>query len=121
VLTEHYSALGPEVLHGAGGEPLGERNTALVQHLLSFDSIVVAGQAKSHCVAWTVADLLRDAPEAAPRLYLIEDCSSAVVVPGVVDYTEEAEASYERFARAGAHVVRSTERVSTWPGSLGAS
>jgi nicotinamidase-related amidase len=121
VLTEHYSALGPEVLRGAGGEPLGERNTALVEHLVSFDSILVAGQAKSHCVAWTVADLLRDAPEAAPKLYLLEDCSSPVVVPGVVDYTEDADASYGRFARAGAHVVRSTEPVSAWPGPLGAS
>jgi nicotinamidase-related amidase len=119
-LTEHYSALGPEVLHGAHGEPLGERNTALVERLLSFDAIVVAGQAKSHCVAWTVGDLLRDAPEAAPRLYLLEDCSSPVVVPGVVDYTEDADAAYERFAEAGAHVVLSTDPISAWAGPFGA-
>ncbi|HSI97190.1 MAG TPA: hypothetical protein VK926_02425 [Gaiellaceae bacterium] len=118
-LTEHYSVLGPEVLRGGHGERLGERNTALVQHLLGFDAVVVAGQAKSHCVAWTVEDLLSDAPEIASRLYLLEDCSSPVVVPGVVDYTDDADAAFARFAEAGAHIVRSTERIASWPRSLG--
>jgi hypothetical protein len=31
-----------------------------------------------------------------------------VVVPGVVDYTEEADAAVERFRDAGRHVVRWT-------------
>jgi nicotinamidase-related amidase len=116
-LTEHYSVLGPEVLQGPAGEPLGARNTALVEHLLGFDAVLVAGQAKSHCVAWTVADLLRDAPEIAPRLYLLEDCCSPVVVPGV-DYTEDADAAFARFGDAGAHVVRSTEPIASWPGPI---
>ncbi len=120
-LTEHYSALGPEVETGARGERLGERNVALVAHLAGFDAVLVAGQAKSHCVAWTVEDLLADVPDLAPRLYLLEDCSSPVVVPGAVDYTEDADAAYARFAEAGAHVVRSTEPVASWPGPLGAA
>jgi nicotinamidase-related amidase len=117
-LTEHYSVFGPEVLRGADGEPLGERNTALVQMLLEFDAIVVAGQAKSHCVAWTVEDLLSDVPEIAARLYLLEDCTSPVVVPAV-DYTEDADAAFDRFAGVGAHVVRSSEPIASWPGPLG--
>jgi nicotinamidase-related amidase len=117
-LTEHYSALGPEVERGVRGERLGERNTALVEYLRGFDAVVVAGQAKSHCVAWTIDDLLADASEIASRLYLLDDCSSAVVVPGAVDYTDEADAAFARFAEAGAHVVRSTDRVSTWPGPI---
>jgi nicotinamidase-related amidase len=109
-LTEHYSALGPEV----GGQP----NLALVEHLRSFDAIVVAGQAKSHCVAWTVDDLLRLAPELAPRLYLLEDCTSPVVVPGAVDFTPQADAAFARFARAGVHLVRSTEPMERWTGMM---
>jgi nicotinamidase-related amidase len=116
-LTEHYSVLGPEVLRGSAGEPLGERNTALVAYLLGFDAVIVAGQAKSHCVAWTIGDLLSDAPEIASRLYLLEDCSSPVVVPGVVDYTDDADAAFARFAEAGAHIVRSTEPIESWPGT----
>jgi nicotinamidase-related amidase len=118
-LTEHYSVLGPEVLAGADGEPLGERNVALVRHLLGFDAVVVAGQAKSHCVAWTVADLLADAPEVASRLYLLEDCSSPVVVPGVVDYTDAADSAFADFAGRGAHRVRASEPIGSWPGPLG--
>jgi nicotinamidase-related amidase len=115
-LTEHYSVLGPEVLRGSRGEPLGERNTKLIEYLLGFDAVIVAGQAKSHCVAWTVEDLLDDAPDIGSRLYLLEDCTSPVVVPGAVDYTDDADAAFVRFAEAGAHIVRSTEPVTSWPG-----
>jgi nicotinamidase-related amidase len=118
-VTEHYSVLGPEVLRGPRGEELGVRNTALVEHLRAFDAVLVAGQAKSHCVAWTVEDLLRDAPQIAERLYLLEDCTSPVVVPGI-DYTDDADAAFARFADAGAHVVRSTDPVASWPEPLGA-
>jgi nicotinamidase-related amidase len=114
-LTEHYSALGPEV----GGEPSSaSTNRALVEHLRSFDAVLVAGQAKSHCVAWTVEDLLRLEPELASRLYLLEDCTSPVVVPGTVDFTGEADAAFARFADAGARVVRSTDPTERWPGMM---
>jgi nicotinamidase-related amidase len=119
-LTEHYSALGPEVLHGSKGELLGRRNVALIEHLAAFDAVIVAGQAKSHCVAWTIADLLEDEPDIASRLYLLEDCSSPVVVPGAVDYTDDADAAFARFGDAGVHVVRSTTPIVEWPGPLAA-
>jgi nicotinamidase-related amidase len=117
--TEHYSAIGPEVTEGPGGERIAERNEALVEQLLAFDAVVVAGQAKSHCVAWTIDDLLtgtRADRRLAEKVYLLEDCSSAVVVPGVVDYTDDADAAFARFAEAGMHVVRSTDPIGTWPG-----
>jgi nicotinamidase-related amidase len=98
--TEAYSVLGPEV---------GRKNNALVQLLQSFDAVVLAGQAKSHCVAWTVEDLLDDLPP--ERLYLLEDCMSPVVVPGVVDFTAEADEAVARFAGRGVHVVRSTDPI----------
>jgi nicotinamidase-related amidase len=102
--TEAYSALGPEVG--------GRRNDDLVEVLRSFDRILLAGQAKSHCVAWTVEDLLADLP--AERLYLLEDCMSPVVVPGAVDFTAEADAAVARFAERGVRVIRSTHPVEAW-------
>jgi nicotinamidase-related amidase len=118
-LTEHYSVLRPEVLEDQEGRPLGEKNRSLLDFLLRFDVLVVAGQAKSHCVAWTVEDLLDEVRAAgsgfARRVYLLEDCTSPVVVPGVVDYTEPAEAAFRRFAEAGMHCVRSTDPVESWP------
>jgi nicotinamidase-related amidase len=118
-LTEHYSMLGPEVTEGPDGDRLGAKNTELVDKLLTFDAVVVAGQAKSHCLAWTIDDLLGDEEvreRLAERTYLLEDCTSPVVVPGIVDYTDEADAAFERYAAAGMHVVRSTDPVEGWPG-----
>ena len=118
-LTEHYSMLGPEVTEGPDGEQLGAKNSALIGKLLTFDAVVVAGQAKSHCLAWTIDDLLEHdelRERLAHRTYLLEDCTSPVVVPGVVDYTDEANAAFERYAAAGMHVVRSTDPITSWPG-----
>jgi len=117
-LTEHYSVLGPEVRQAPDDRLPGARNDALVGHLCEFDAVIVAGQAKSHCVAWTVADLLLDAPEIAPRLYLLQDCSSPVVVPGAVDYTDAADGAFAAFAEQGVHVGDSTIALDTWLAAL---
>jgi nicotinamidase-related amidase len=87
---------------------------------LEFDAVVIAGQAKSHCVAWTIDDLLQDVLAKDRRLvekvYLLEDCTSPVVVPGVIDYTVQADAAFQRFSDAGMHLVRSTDPIAGWPG-----
>jgi nicotinamidase-related amidase len=81
--------------------------------LLTFDAIVIAGQAKSHCVAWTVADLLTEIeardPSLANKVYLLDDCTSPVVVPGIVDFSAQADEAYDRFAKAGMNVISSLE------------
>jgi nicotinamidase-related amidase len=111
--TENYSIVGPEVLTGPMGETLGARTARFIENLQQFDRLIIAGQAKSHCVAWTVSDLLDDIhetdPELAKKIYLLEDCTSPVVVPGVVDHTDAANAAFQRFASAGMNIVRSTE------------
>jgi nicotinamidase-related amidase len=119
-LTEHYSAIGPEIRTGPDGKVIGEKNAKYFQKLDDFDALLIAGQAKSHCVSWTIADLLEEIqdrdPDLAGKVYLLEDCTSPVVVPGAIDYTDQAEAAFERFAAAGVHVVRSTEPLASWPG-----
>lgn len=118
--TEHYSVLGPEVTVDAKGREIASKDQDLINRLWTFDAVIIAGQAKSHCVVWSVEDLINTAIDRdgrlARKLYLLEDCSSAVVIPGVVDYTDPADAAYRRFAAAGVHVVRSTDSISDWPG-----
>jgi nicotinamidase-related amidase len=122
-LTENYSVLRAEVLEGADGRPIAESNQRLIRRLLEFDAVIVAGEAKSHCVAWTVEDLLTEIravdPRRTSRIYLLDDCSSPVVAPGVVDFTDQADAAYARFAAAGMNRVRSTEPLDAWPGPVG--
>lgn len=75
----------------------------------------MAGQAKSHCVAWTVDDLLTEIlaqdPNLVQKVYLLEDCTSAVVVPGVIDFTDQANQTFNRFAQAGINIVKSTHAL----------
>jgi nicotinamidase-related amidase len=112
-LTENYSVLRPEVMEDASGSPVASANDALVEHLLSFDTVIVAGEAQSHCVAWTVEDLLSEIgardPRLARKILLLDDCTSPVVVPGVVDFTDAAETAYARFAAAGMRRALSTD------------
>jgi len=118
-LTENYSVLRPEVLEGAGGHPIAQKNTRFIQRLLDFDGVIIAGQAKSHCVAWTIDDLLTEImavdPALARKVYLLEDCTSAVVVPGIIDFTEQANETFERFAKAGMHIVQSSTAIADFP------
>ena len=118
-LTENYSVLRPEVTDSADGRSIAQQNTPFIKKLLAFDAVVIAGQAKSHCVAWTVEDLLDEILAHDPRLtskvYLLEDCTSPVVVPGIVDFTDQAEAAFQRFADAGMHLVQSTTPMASWP------
>ncbi len=92
-----------------------KKNASFIDKLLGFDAIIIAGQAKSHCVAWTIDDLLTEIlardPNLAKKVYLLEDCTSPVVVPGVVDFTEQADAAFLRFAQAGMNVVKSTQLI----------
>jgi len=112
-LTENYSVLSPEVLQSFNNHQIAEKNTRLIKQLLDFDKIIIAGQAKSHCVAWTIDDLLTDIKKIdinlARKVYLLEDCTSPVVVPGIVDYTEQADAAFKRFALSGMKTVISEQ------------
>jgi nicotinamidase-related amidase len=118
-LTENYSVLRPEVLQGPDGRAIAQKNTRFIQKLLDFNVVIIAGQAKSHCVSWTIDDLLTEImandPNLAKKVYLLEDCTSPVVVPGVIDFTDQADAAFQRFAQAGMKLVKSTQPIQNWP------
>lgn len=122
-LVENYSVLGPEVTQLFNGTPV-PRNTAFIDKLLKYDVLVIAGEAKSHCVAWTIEDLLGDIlatdPQLARKVYLLEDCTTSIVVKApdgsvVYDYGPDADAAFDKFRNAGMHVVRSTDPIDSWP------
>ncbi len=118
--TEHYSALGPEILTDPTGKEIAQKNYTFIDKLKNFDAVIIAGEAKSHCVAWTIDDLLSfigtEDESLARKVYLLEDCTSSVVIPGVIDYTDQANEAFKRFADAGMHIVKSTDPIDQWPG-----
>jgi nicotinamidase-related amidase len=119
-LTENYSIFKPEVLTSYDGKPIAQKNTRFIEKLLRYDAVIIGGQAKSHCVAWAINDLLDDIrasdPALVEKVYLLEDCTSPVIVPGVIDFTQQANDAFAKFAAAGMHVVRSTDPIESWPG-----
>ena len=76
-LTEHYSAFRAEVPDA--DDPNTQINTTLVDALAQADTILVAGEAGSHCVASSVRDLA-DAlgSEAVSKIVLLSDAISPV-------------------------------------------
>lgn len=119
-LTENYSILQPEVMSGPEGQNIDAKNQGFIKALIDFDAVIIAGQAKSHCVAWTIENLLHEImdldPALAKKVYLLEDCTSPVVIPGVIDFTDQADEAFRKFSQAGMHVVTSTTPIASWPG-----
>jgi nicotinamidase/pyrazinamidase len=75
--SEHYSALQAEVPDPT--EPATQLNLPLLQRLDAADTLLVAGQASSHCVKATVEHLVQHLPGGRPeRLLLLTDCMSPV-------------------------------------------
>lgn len=75
MLTEHYSAMKAEVV--MKDDPNTSFNSSLMTILKKFDKIIVAGQALSHCVNFTVRDIITKLPKDT-NVYLAIDTSSSV-------------------------------------------
>lgn len=78
-MTEQYSAVRAEV--PLASDPSTDTNRALIERVThGNDLLLVAGLASSHCVAATVADVLKHAadPEFARRVVVLRDCMSPV-------------------------------------------
>jgi nicotinamidase-related amidase len=92
VYTEHFSVIEAEV--PLPNDPTTQINFMLIGGLISFERIFIAGQAKSHCVAATVRDIIScfnemkseieqgihgDLPNIQfPDIFILEDTMSSV-------------------------------------------
>ncbi|QDT39122.1 hypothetical protein [Stratiformator vulcanicus] len=102
--TEHYGAVAAEVPDPT--DVSTQVNTKFVNALRPAETILVAGEAGSHCVAATVTQLADIAPEAdfAKKTYLLDDAVSPV--PGF----ESAQSEFaERLKGRGMRTARTTD------------
>jgi len=77
MFTEHYSAFKADVIDETDSSTLP--NVKLIEQLSGADEILVAGQARSHCVASTMYDLVDELGlSAANRFVLLTDTMSDV-------------------------------------------
>lgn len=101
--TEHYSAIRAEVPDPEVS--ITQTNTKLLDQLASADTLLIAGQALSHCVACTVRDIadymLQDQ---LYKLIVLTDCCSPVS-----GYEKEAELFIAEMRERGVRCLRSIE------------
>lgn len=119
-MTENYSVLSPEVTE-LGGQVVGSFNTPFFKMLMEYDRIYIFGQAKSHCVLSTLADI-RDHiqatdPALVDKVYILEDAMSPVPAPPIdplpaaLDFPAIADRAIEDFRAAGMHIVKTTDPI----------
>jgi nicotinamidase/pyrazinamidase len=76
-MTEHYSAVQADVPDPSDASTL--LNMPLIKTLDSVDEILFAGEALSHCVAYTMDDIFDNiSPDAVKKFVLLTDASSSV-------------------------------------------
>jgi nicotinamidase-related amidase len=120
-LTEHYSIFSPEVSTCFDGSPIpgAQKNTRLIKTLVDADVVIMAGLASSHCLKESIADFLgeiqKQDPALARKVYILRDCTAPVVIPGAMDFTDDADRALAEFQNAGMHVVDSTTPIEDWP------
>ena len=77
IFTEHYSVFKADVIDPA--DPSTMLNTDLINVINSADEILVAGQARSHCVANSLRDLISElGVDNASKFVLLSDAMSDV-------------------------------------------
>lgn len=82
LFTEHYSAIKAEV--PVDFDPLTKVNPHLIDNLAQYDMLLWAGEALDYCLANTFRDTVKElGVDAAKKMVLLEDCTSAVNAPGV--------------------------------------
>lgn len=102
-LTEHFGALKANV--PMPGSPETQINTDLVNKLSAAGRIYIAGEARSHCVAITVRQMIHTAG-LARKLYIIQDCMT-----DIEGFGAEADKIYDKARAEGAKFVLSTDPI----------
>ncbi len=101
--TEHYSAIRAEVPDSS--DPSTLLNVALLERVVEADTVLLAGEALSHCVANTVRDIANNIGEPSiKKLVLLKDCASSV--PGFEKFGDDFVAE---LTRRGMRTAISTE------------
>ena len=74
--TEHFGAFKAQIPNPA--VPETQLNERFLNTLNQYETVYLSGQAKSHCVANSLKQILDEAPELAKKLIVLEDTMSNV-------------------------------------------
>jgi nicotinamidase-related amidase len=74
--SEHFGIFAAQIPDENASET--QLNQSLIDNLLQYEKIYVAGEARSHCVATSIQQAIDLIPELAQKMVIIEDCMSDV-------------------------------------------
>lgn len=74
--TEHFGAFRANVPDA--NDPSTSIDHTLINTLQSLDEVIIVGEARSHCVANSLRQLMQEVPTLAPKLTILTDCMSDV-------------------------------------------
>lgn len=103
-LSEMYGVIRPEY------DTKGYINLDFLNKLEHYDKIVIAGEAKSHCVLESIRQMLKyyeTRPEITHKIYILEDCMSPI--PGFEAATDQTFADFKK--KYQVNIVKSTDRI----------
>lgn len=103
-LSEMYGVIKPEY------DTKGYINLDFLNKLGQYDKIVIAGEAKSHCVLESIQQILEyyeTRPEITKKIYILEDCMSPI--PGFEDVTDKAFETLKQ--KYQVVIAKSTDRI----------
>lgn len=119
VMTENYSFIAPEVSKSHDNKYMfGDGYKNIANLYKGGDKLLIAGEAASHCVKWSVDHLLQklneENPELISRTYILQDCMSAVAIPDgeggfVADFTASVEDALHDWKTKGLNIVNSED------------
>lgn len=101
-LAEHFGVFRAQI--PVPGEPKTELNRALLNDLAQYDELWIAGEARSHCVATSLKQLMQFAQALIPRVVMVSDCMSDVTGLGHL-----ADPIYTEARKAGVRFINSTD------------
>lgn len=101
-MSEMYGIIKPEY------DTKGYINMDFLNKVETFDRVIIAGEAKSHCVLESIKQILEHyetRPEVTKKIWILEDCMSPI--PGYEDATDQAFREFRNHYHV--NLVRSTE------------
>lgn len=101
--TEHYSAVKADCPRP--DDPKTRLNSRLVDTLKTYDTIRIAGEALSHCVAHTIGDIAAEFSEEQVKKFvlLIDACSS------VAGFEQQGKDFIDRMVAMGMQIAKTTD------------
>ncbi|MPR34269.1 isochorismatase family protein [Salmonirosea aquatica] len=101
-LAEHFGVFRAQI--PVPGSPKTELNQHLLDELAQNDEIWIAGEARSHCVATSLRQIMKYAPSLVPKVIMLTDCMSDVTGLGYL-----ADPIYAEARKLGVRFTTSVE------------